>query len=529
MSDGGTPSTQAQSPTRTVGFFTALVLGLSTIGLLYSGQFSISTLAGAYPLSDLLLILLVALGISLLHAFTYAAVGAAAPRSGADYVLGSRVLSAILAFAFSFSFIIFTGLVAGSLIAEIPRTILPASLRAYAVVSGEDLGNLVVQMASAEWLVILGTVGVVLAFAMNLLKPNQLKNLLLVGLVLGLAAWGILFFQLASAAPGQFEGAWDTAMGAGSYAARLEAARNLGMQSAAPAQAFPLVGLLIGFWIMFGSFSSTFFAGEVKKPGRTLLSSSLAALLVSGALFLGAAWLVQQVVPLEFLSAESLLSHNNPSGATALPFIIFYAALLYPSAPLVLFTAAAWVVLSLTMTTAFFFFSSRVIRAWAKDGILPPGFGGVHPTRRTPVLALFLVSLLALLAVMVHTQPGIVVSDVNYALIAVVCMLFPVIALMLLPFTRKTWFATAPGFVSFRLGPLPLISMVAFIDALVLIALIALHFIFPGNTQPLTWIDLALFGVSFVAGILVYSSRKESLRQKGIELAPTFNDLPQDD
>ena len=69
----------------------------------------------------------------------------------------------------------------------------------------------------------------------------------------------------------------------------------------------------------------------------------------------------------------------------------------------------------------------------------------------------------------------------------------------------------------------------AFIDALALIALIALHIIFPGNTQPLTWIDLALFGVSFAAGILVYSSRKESLRQKGVELADNFNNLPQED
>ncbi len=482
-----------------------------------------------YPGSDLIVLLAIALGFSLLHGYAYAVIGATAPRAGADYVLGSRVLSAPLAFASSFTFVLFSGLLAGSLIASLPKTVIPTALRTFALVSGQDLGSLVADIASQQWVVAIGTIGVVLAFATSLLKPYQLKIVLLVGLVLGLLAWGIIFFQLAGAEPGSFEGIWNSAMGAGNFTEHLESAQKLGLQATPPGQTLPYAGLLMGFWVLFGYFSPTFFAGEVKDPGKTLLSSSWSALLICGGIFLAAVWLVQRAIPMDFIAAESYLSQSGLFDATAMPYITFYAALLYPSPPLVAFTGIVWVYLTFCMAVAFFFFTSRIVLAWAKDNILPGGMGVLHPTRRAPVLALFFIAMLALLGVMDASQSAPLLSYISYALIAVVCMLVPLIALVIFPFTRQKWFASAPRLVRLKLGPIPLISVVALITTLYLIWLVISHFLYPGNSLPPSWVELTAFVVFFGGGILVYSNRKESLRQKGIELGDAFKDLPQDD
>jgi len=65
--------------------------------------------------------LTVAMILCLFHAYTYSVIGATMPRSAADYTMASRTLSAPLAFAASWTLVIFSAMVAGSLIAWIPR------------------------------------------------------------------------------------------------------------------------------------------------------------------------------------------------------------------------------------------------------------------------------------------------------------------------------------------------------------------------------------------------------------------------
>ncbi len=86
---------------REMGFFAVLIFGVNCISLSSSGQMPFSMLAGLWPGSSLTGILIIALILCLFHAYTYAVIGTAAQRSGADYVVASRTLSAPLAFASS--------------------------------------------------------------------------------------------------------------------------------------------------------------------------------------------------------------------------------------------------------------------------------------------------------------------------------------------------------------------------------------------------------------------------------------------
>ncbi len=113
---------------RTIGVFGAMVFGVHCISLSSSGLIPFSWVAGVWPGSSIIGVLTVAMFFCLFHAYTYSVIGATMPRSAADYTLASRTLSAPLAFAASWTLVIFSAMVAGSLIAWIPKTAIPGPL-----------------------------------------------------------------------------------------------------------------------------------------------------------------------------------------------------------------------------------------------------------------------------------------------------------------------------------------------------------------------------------------------------------------
>ena len=98
-------------------FFGVHCISLSSFGLI-----PFSWVAGVWPGNSIIGVLTVTVFLCLFHASTYCIIRAALPRSVADYTLGSRVLNAPLAFAASWMLVIFSAMVAGSLIAWIPKT-----------------------------------------------------------------------------------------------------------------------------------------------------------------------------------------------------------------------------------------------------------------------------------------------------------------------------------------------------------------------------------------------------------------------
>jgi amino acid transporter len=176
-----------------------------------------------------------------------------------------------------------------------------------------------------------------------ILPTRTILRILEIGFFLGLLAWVILYFQLGTAPAGSFPAAWDKFMGAGSYAARIDLAKANGMVVNPNVAIITLAGLIMGFWIFYGYYIPTFFAGEVKQADRTLLAGSWASLLSTWAIFVVGAILLQRLVPLEWLAAESYLSNAGITEANPMPWITFYAAILKPSFILLWIVAIAWV------------------------------------------------------------------------------------------------------------------------------------------------------------------------------------------
>jgi len=517
---------------RTIGVFGAMVFGVHCISLSSSGLIPYSWIAGVWPGSSIIGVLTVAAVFCLFHAYTYATIGATMPRSAADYTLASRVLSPPLAFAASWTLVIFSAMVAGSLIAWIPLVALPTLTRSMGIIfSNPSLVSFADWSASSTGIFVIGTICAVITFLTMILPTRTIVRILEVGFFLGLLAWVILYFQLGTAAPDAFPAAWDRFMGAGSYEGRIALAQQNGMVINPNVAIMTLAGLIMGFWVFYGYYIPTFFAGEVKQAENTLLTGSWASLIVTWAIFVLGALLLQRLVPLEWIAAESYLGQTPAAGVTAMPWITFYAAILSPSFPLVLIVAIAWIYTLINLAQTYFFYCSRIIFAWSFDRLIPEAVCWIHPTLRSPIWAILIIAVVAEVGIIDSSgllwAGSVMGAQLNFVFFAVVTMFVPVIAMTLFPYLKPDLYQNASAMVRRKLGSVPLITVVGGITLTYMVWMVIASFLSPAVGGGINATKLAVLAGLVVTGLAVfYGARAYRLSREGIDINWTFQSVP---
>jgi len=517
---------------RTIGIFGAMVFGVHCVSLSSSGLIPFSWVAGVWPGSSIIGVLTVAMFFCLFHAYTYSVIGATMPRSAADYTLASRTLNAPLAFAASWTLVIFSAMVAGSLIAWIPKTAFPVLFRTMGIVmNNQGFINFATWSSTPQGIALIGTLCTIITFILMILPTRTILRILEVGFFIGLLAWVVLYFQLGTAAKGAFPVAWDHFMGAGSYAARIQLAKDNGMVVNPNVAMMTLAGLIMGFWIFYGYYIPTFFAGEVKRAENTLIIGSWASLLVTWAIFVVAALLLQRLVPLEWIAAESYLSNAGVSSANPMPWITFYAAILKPNIILLWIVAIAWFYTLINLAQTYFFYCSRIVFAWSFDRLIPEKVSYIHPTLRSPIIAILIITLIAEVGVIDASGliwPGSVMgAQLNFVFFAVCTQLIPVLAMLLLPFTKPDVFENASAFVKRKIGPVPVITIVGAITMIYLLWMIVASFLYPAVGGRISTGTLGTLAGFVISGIAVfYVARAYRLKKEGIDINWTFQSVP---
>jgi APA family basic amino acid/polyamine antiporter len=513
---------------RTIGIFGAMVFGVHCISLSSSGLIPFSWVAGVWPGSSIIGVLTVAMIFCLFHAYTYAVIGATMPRSAADYTLASRTLSAPLAFAASWTLVIFSAMVAGALIAWIPKTAMPVLFQTMGIIfNNPGFLGFASWSSSTTGIIVIGTICAVITFITMILPTRTILRILEIGFFLGLLAWVILYFQLGTAPAGSFPAAWDKFMGAGCYAARIELAKANGMVVNPNVAIMTLAGLIMGFWIFYGYYIPTFFAGEVKQADRTLLAGSWASLISTWAIFVVGAILLQRLVPLEWLAAESYLSNAGISDANPMPWITFYAAILKPSFILVWIVAIAWVYTLINLAQTYFFYCSRIIFAWSFDRLIPEKVCYIHPTLKSPIIAILIISLIAEVGVIDAATGGVMGAQLNFVFFAVCTQLIPVLSMTLFPFTKPDLFENSSAFVKRRVGSVPLVTIVGVITLAYQLWMIIASFLFPAVGGRIGSGTLGTLAAFVISGIIVfYIARWYRMSKEGIDLNWTFQSIP---
>ena len=533
---------QASGLTKAIGVWGATIFGIHCISLSSSGLIAFSWVASVWPGASIFGLLTVAMVASLIHSYTFAAIGAAMPRSGADYVLGSRILNPVLAFAASWTLVLFSGVVAGGLIAWIPKSALPALLQPMAIIFNRPtFTQWATYCSSSSGSLIIATVFVLLTLGLMLLPNHLILRILALGLILGLLAWGVIFFSLWDVpGPQAFKAAWNHFMAPtsryGSFDQRLVLAKAAGLVFSPSTMTMTLAGLIMGFWIYYGYYIPTFFAGEVRKAdtSATLLAAGWASILVTWIIFAVGALLLGRLVDTNWVAAEGYLA-NNADQVTkvagkevlSLPWITFYAAILHPNPFLIGFTALAWIYTLINLGQTYFFYSSRVVFSWAFDRIVPSFFTYVHPRTRSPIFSVIFIALLAEVGVIDAAYGGILGTQLTFAFFAVVTQFVAVTAITIFPFRAPEQFRLSPRFVRARILGFPVITLVGGVTLLYLLWMVVASFLYPAagisnpsRTVPLL-LGLLISGVVWFLGARYYRKRSE-----GLDIAQIYQRVP---
>lgn len=508
---------------RGIGFWGLLAAGVAAISLSLAGMLPFSHIAGLWPESSLMGILVFALIAGMLLSYVYAVIGALVKRSGSDYILSSRVFNGSLAFACSLVFVVFCSFMSGYALALIPQSVLQVFLTAgINLLGGQSLGEVARTLSRPQTMVLIGTVCTVIAYFSMLVSQKTFFRILLAGLILGLVGWACIFLSINTAPAGSFAENWDVVMGYGNFNQVIPTATSLGMKAnQAPGLLAP-TGMLVGLWIFIGSLLPAHFAGELKKPEHNLLPASWTGIILVGIIILTGVTLLQQAVSPEWLSAQSYLSRaGNYSGKT-MPIITFYAAILLRSLPLMSVILVAWAYTLINLAQIFIFSASRIMLAWADDGLLPRGMNYIHPRLRSPLLTMLAAAVMAQFGMVYVLLGG---TGLNIPFFASLAILLPVAAATVFPFIRKDWFATSPGFVRLKIGPLPVITMAGAIALGCLVWVVISSFL-PGSPFLVFGATQVLIVGVLLGGVIWYYLRRLYLQKKGICLDEALKSLP---
>jgi basic amino acid/polyamine antiporter, APA family len=518
-------NTKSVALPRSMGIFATLVFSVAAISLMSTITQPFAVVTGLYPGSSLIGIVSVGAGVCLVYAFLYAIIGIAVKRNGADYILVSRVLHPLAGFATSWTVVAFSGLIIGSLLAQIGQITIPLFLRMIAIIS-----NAQTMMSSADFFAtpqgisVTGAVATVIAFVLAILPLRVNQRILQVGFGLLILSWLALLVQFLLPAS-LFQSAWNHFMGLGSYEMQVQMATGAGMKLATSTQPMLIGGLIFAFFIFYGFQAPTYMAGEIKKPERGLLIGNLGTVVISWALIAVTALLIQYRLPADWASAQSFL---YLSGKTAQPWVNFYAAVMQPNPILITLISFTWLFSLINVAQVYFIFTSRILLAWTEDGLLPESLGFLHPQFRSPTLAILIAAILAQAGI-IFISAGSVVIENNFMFIffAVITQLFPVLAVLVMPFVKKDWFASRDPLVRMKLGPIPVVSLVALAILVYdgwLLSYSLLSSDFHGQAMDSLWVLLGVTG----SGVIYYFLRRSYLNGSGKKLDTTFRNFPAD-
>ena len=434
---------------------------------------------------------------AILAALCYAILASAMPRAGGSYVYASRGLHPYLGYVASFSQ--WFGL---SIAIGVVSYVLIPFLRDVVAAVGFDGAAAVLDTGPVRVGLALTFLWVSVAINMRGLKAYErvLVPLMALMFVLGgvVIVAGFMFDQ-------------------GDFAAGLLAAEGVGVP-APPDVTIGWSGLLAASAILFSSFigfdSIAQAGGEAKNPGRNLPLAIGIAVITVGTFYMLFTAAVYHTVPWSFiaeraqtqdLTAPGLLGYVLPPGWT------------------VLIVAGASIAL-INDLPAMLLAVSRLMFAWAEDGVFPKGVAAVHPKYHTPHVALILSGVMASVSILGSHFAGdfflgvdILVTSmlVNFMVMCVTVLTLP---------GHNPQIAKDVTVLPSRAIQIP----VAVVGLLLLMTFLAVHVWKDLNAEVSAWYfhSTPLWIAVMVVASVIYFKELGALKRSGVDTEQLFLTLP---
>ena len=302
----------------------------------------------------------------------------------------------------------------------------------------------------------------------------------------------------------------------GDFAAALMASegRSVPDTPATPLQLVPFVAAAVVLFSTFIGFDSIAQAGgEAKNPSRNIpLAIGIAIASVGGFYFLFTA-AMYHAVPWSFVAEEAAVRDVTAPG------LLGY---LLPAAGTAAILAGAAVAL-INDLPAMLLAVSRMMFAWAEDGIFPKGVAAVHGRFHTPWAAILLSGLMATVGILGSHLAGDFFLGIDI-LVTSMLVNFGLICLSLVTLPRRNPALAREVKVLGRTAQ----QLVGGGGAAILGLFLVLHIVKDLSTETAawyfhsTWVWLLVMGVAS----LIYLREMARLRQRGVDTDRLFRTLP---
>ncbi len=274
----------------------------------------------------------------------------------------------------------------------------------------------------------------------------------------------------------------------------------------------PAAALLFASFIGFDSIAQA--GGEARRPARDLplaIFIAIGSVAVFYFLFTAA---VYHAVPWEYVAAEAQQRDVTAPGLLGVVLPPFWTVVIVASAAVALIEDLPAMMLGV----------SRLMFAWAEDGIFPKAVAAVHPAWHTPHVAILASAAMATLGVLGSHLAGDFFLGVDILVTSMlVNFLLMALSVLVLP-SRNSTLAAAVTVLPARVHQVP----VAVLGLIVLAVFLGVH----------TWKDLTapaaawyfrstpIWFVVMALGTMVYAREKRALEARGVDVAARFATLP---
>ena len=309
---------------------------------------------------------------AVLAGLSYATLASAMPRAGGSYVYASRALSAYLGFIASFSQWFSLCVAIG-----VVSYVLVPFLRDIAVAVDALPAAALLESGPARLAISIGCLWT--AAAVNLRGVKAYERLIV----------PLMFLTFALGAVVIVAGFWFTQA---DFSAAL--ALRGGKVPAVDAPPLSLSVLMPASALLFASFigfdSIAQAGGEARRPGRDLPLAIGIAVASVGLFYLLFTAAVYHAVPWEYIASEARGRDLTAPGLLGFLLPPFWTVVIVSSAAVALIKDLPAMLLAV----------SRLMFAWAQDGIFPAAVSAVHPRYRTPHVAIIASATMATLGVL---------------------------------------------------------------------------------------------------------------------------------
>jgi basic amino acid/polyamine antiporter, APA family len=444
------------------------------------------------------------------------------PRSGGDYVFISRVLSSPLGFVASFLFFAAILISAGSgsywAFSE-AGTQLSFAGRVLGDSGIASLGNSITPGVSSSPATLMAVGVAILAIGAVLVTAGGRLFRLVVYSFFGYGVFTMLLVMaiFLTSSHADFVSAYNRYFQGGVNAVFADASKAGYSPGASLANLGAVVPLL---FVSIGPYPvMQFVGGEIRRPRTSLLYGLVLAEAASIAIWFGLTYMLDKVVGLPFIEAWAI---QNGGGAPLSTVPTAFATVLNPSSLLLWLIVIGLFIGNIGWSWLSLVFISRLFLAWSFDRVMPRWLSKVSDRFHTPVNAIILGAVLALIPMYLQYFTSFISAQVNAIFFYSVVWFLAAISAALLPFTRRDVYESAIGG---RRRGVPVISVLGAAGA-GLFAYLGYNSVANPAVGPFQLSAQLVVGVVVLVPVVIYAASYWYHKKKGVDLRLAHSQLP---